>query len=573
MRFLWSTWVLAAACGGGSAAHPSAPARPPAEIELGAAIDAFYGPHLAFRPSTAVELGYHQYDGKIPDRSPAALQAEITRLHAARTRFEKIGARGLPAQAQVEREMVLAEIRRELFDFEVRRRPWREPFWYLRGFSLNAYVARDYAPLPQRIGALLAACEAAPAYYQQAAANLEPVLSRPALQVGLLLTGGALEFVRKDVRAELAGLTDADLRARTTACLDRLADALTAFQGELGKRMPQASNDFALGADGLLAMLRESEGIDIDLPTLRRIGAQDLERNRRALAAAAAQIDPARPVAEVVAEVSADKPAPGEVIAEGRKQVDDLRRFVLDHHIVSVPRDEVAEVRPSPAFFRGNFAGLSGAGPFERTPQPSFFYITPPDPSWPPAEQQAYIPSRADLMFITAHEVWPGHFVQGMHERAGGSRILQTFETYTTSEGWAHYCEEMMWDAGLGNGDPRAHIGELKNALLRDVRFLVALGLHTRGMTIDQAAAMFAEQAYADPGTARQQALRGTADPLFLGYTLGKLAIMKLRRDWQAKMGSAYRLRAFHDEFLEYGEAPLPVIRRMMLGDPAGSLL
>ncbi|HTM23489.1 MAG TPA: DUF885 family protein, partial [Kofleriaceae bacterium] len=225
----------------------------------------------------------------------------------------------------------------------------------------------------------------------------------------------------------------------------------------------------------------------------------------------------------------------------------------------------------SPTFFRGNFAALGGAGPFETTPQPSFFYITPPDPSWPEAEQKAYIPSRADLLFTAAHEVWPGHFVQGMHERAGGSRVLQTFETYTTSEGWAHYVEEMMWDEGLGDRDPRVHIGEIKSALLRDVRFLVALGMHTSGMTVDQAATMFAEQAYADPANARQQALRGTADPLFLGYTLGKLAIVKLRRDWQTRMGKGYRLQAFHDAFLGYGEAPLPVIRRMMLGEPAGA--
>ncbi len=223
---------------------------------------------------------------------------------------------------------------------------------------------------------------------------------------------------------------------------------------------------------------------------------------------------------------------------------------------------------------RGNFAALGGVGPFE-TPRPCPASVTPrrPTPAGPKAEQRAHVPSRWDLLFVTAHEVWPSHFVQGMHERASSSRMLMSFETYTTSEGWAHYVEEMMWDAGLGDGDPRAHIGQLKNALLRDVRFLVALGLHTGGMTVDEATALFAEQAFADPGNARQQAMRGTVDPMYLSYTLGKLAILKLRHDWLTRHGAAGTLRDFHDEFLRHGEAPLPVIRALMLGDDAGPLL
>ncbi|MBA3498738.1 MAG: DUF885 family protein, partial [Deltaproteobacteria bacterium] len=170
--------------------------------------------------------------------------------------------------------------------------------------------------------------------------------------------------------------------------------------------------------------------------------------------------------------------------------------------------------------------------------------------------------------FTTAHEVYPGHFVQGMHQRASGSRVLQAFETYTASEGWAHYVEQMMWEQGLGNRDPRAHIGQLKNALLRDVRFLVALGYHAGTMTPEEATKLFVEQAFADAGNAKQQALRGTIDPMFLGYTLGKLVILELRADWQ-RANPGKSLREFHDEFLRHGEAPLPVTRRMMLGDSA----
>jgi uncharacterized protein (DUF885 family) len=217
---------------------------------------------------------------------------------------------------------------------------------------------------------------------------------------------------------------------------------------------------------------------------------------------------------------------------------------------------------------RGNFAAFGGIGAFELAPLPSYYYIAPPDPAWPVEQQRAYVMSRADLLFTSAHEVYPGHFVQGMHQRASASPVLQTFEVYTASEGWAHYVEEMMWDAGLGDRDPRVHIGQLKNALLRDVRFLVALGYHAGTMTVEDATRLFIDEAFTDPRTAAQQAMRGTVDPMFLGYTLGKLVIMELRDEWLGT-DPTRTLRDFHDTFLSYGEAPLAVTRRMMLGDAA----
>jgi uncharacterized protein (DUF885 family) len=564
--------VALSGCGGGT--RPATP-QPDhdADRAFEAAAEAFYWAHLDFRPSFAVELGHHRYDGQVPDRSPGAIAAEVARLRAARDAFAAFEAAPLTPRHQLERAQLLAEIRKELFDLEVRRRPFREPFYYLRGFSLHVYAARDYAPREDRARAIVAGCDGAVAYYEQAAANLEEALPAPWLQAGVMMTRGAVAFVRGDLRAAFDGLGDHALGQELDACTERIAVALDDFKRRLEARMPAATGDFALGADGMLAMLRETEAIELELGTLERLARDDLARNQAALRDAARQIDPDASVADVVAMVAADKPAADQVIAEATAMVARLRRFVEVNAIASLPRpDEVAQVADSPPFFRGNFAGLGGSGPFEPRPFPGTFYITPPDPSWPAAEQQAYLPSRADLLFIAAHEVWPGHFLQGMHQRASGSRILQTFEVNTTSEGWAHYAEEMMWDAGLGDGDPRIRIGMLKNALLRDVRFVVALGLHTGDMTIDEAVALFRDQAYADPGNARQQALRGTVDPMYLGYTLGKLAIRKLADDWRARNPGA-ALGAFHDAFLAHGEAPLPVIRTMMLGADGGPLL
>jgi len=562
--------LLCAACGGTPTPAKPAPAQPTAaERALATTIAGFVTGHLAFRPGLGIELGLHEYDGVVPDRAPAAIAAEVARLTTAQATFEAIDPTKLGHAAQVEREVVLAEIRKERFELEVRRRPSRDPFYYLRGFSLNPYIARDYAPAAQRAAAMLRACEAAPAYYRQAAAQLEPALPKAWLQVGVMMSGGTIDFVRGDAKQAFAALPDVALRGRLDACLDTLAGELTAFQGALKSRFPAATDDFRLGADTMIAMLRATEGLDLDIATLERVITADLERNRAAIVAAAKELDPAATTAAVVAQVTSDKPSVEGVLDEATAQLAQLQRFVTAHELVSIPRPDPIEVRASPSFMRGNFAALGGVGPFESSPLASFYYIAPPDPAWPEAEQKAYLPSVPDLLFVSAHEVFPGHFVQGMHQRASGSRVLQMFETYTASEGWAHYVEEMLWEQGLGKGAPRIHIGQLKNALLRDVRFAVALGYHAGTLTVDDATRMFQELAFADPGNARQQAMRGTVDPMFLGYTLGKLIIMELRADWQRAHPGA-SIGAFHDELLSYGEAPLPVTRRMMLGAAAG---
>lgn len=226
-------------------------------------------------------------------------------------------------------------------------------------------------------------------------------------------------------------------------------------------------------------------------------------------------------------------------------------------------------VEEAPPHQRWNFAYIEIPGPYEEG-LPSVYYIAPPDPAWTPEEQAAYIPGSADLLFTSVHEVWPGHFLQFLHSNRSASRMGQVFVGYAFAEGWAHYAEELMWDAGIGRGDPEIHIGQLLNALLRNVRYLAAIGLHTGGMTVEDAERMFLIEAFQDPGTARQQAARGTFDPAYLNYTLGKLMIRKLREDWTAQSGGRDAWREFHDAFLAFGGPPIPLIREAMLGPEAG---
>ncbi|MGH8176452.1 MAG: DUF885 family protein, partial [Steroidobacter sp.] len=203
---------------------------------------------------------------------------------------------------------------------------------------------------------------------------------------------------------------------------------------------------------------------------------------------------------------------------------------------------------------------------------PSVYYIAPPDPKWSKAEQRDYVPGKADLLFTSIHEVWPGHFLQFLHSNRSSWRFGQLFVGYAFAEGWAHYTEELVIEEGIANDAPELQVGQLLNALLRNVRYLCAVGLHTQGMKVTQCEQMFKEKAYQDAGNARQQAARGTYDPAYLNYTMGKLMIRKLRADWSASRGGETAWKQFNDEFLSYGGPPVPLVRARMMNAGDGEL-
>jgi len=527
-------------------------------------------PAAPFNGTLGVALGLHEYDGQLPDDAPAALASQAAFLREARAKLESFAATELSETSRLERDVFVSRLRRAIFELGTRRPPWRSPLYYLGALSLINYASRDYAPVDERARAVLAVCRASGAYLATARSNLDAKLPRAALGFAIQVIGGQLTFIEKDVAEAFAGVSDGPLKADLAAGLGELALQLSAFRDDLKARLPQGTDEFALGAETFLKMLEETEGVKLELSTLETVGRADLLRNQNALKAAAHELAPDKTLADALAAAAADRPAASEVVALGRRQVVSLRAFLDSHPLVTLPSNEQAEVRESPPFMRINFASINQPGVFERRPLPSFYFISPPDPKWTEAEQRAYVPSREGLLFTTIHEVWPGHFLDRMHRARLSSRILRSFGSYASNEGWAHYVEEMMWDEGVAGKDPRAHIAQLLQALMRDGRFLSAIGMHTRGMTVAEAQTLFIEQAYQDVGTARQQSARGTLDPMYLNYTLGKLMIMKLRADWRAKVGAAFDLRAFHDRVLSYGDAPLPLIRRAMLGDGAG---
>jgi len=335
--------------------------------------------------------------------------------------------------------------------------------------------------------------------------------------------------------------------------------------------VPATDDGYALGATKFAAMVRRTEGVDISLDELEAIGRADLKRNQDALAAACAVYAPGASMADCMGKMAADKPEDG-AVEEARRQLPPLKEFLIEKNLVSIPGTEEALVEESPPYNRQNSAYIDIPGPYE-TGLPSVYYISPPDPSWDAETRANYIPGKMDLLGTSVHEVWPGHFLNFLHANRAESLFGKLFVGYAFAEGWAHYAEEMMMEAGLHDGDPETKIGQLSNALLRDCRYLSAIGLHARGMTVEESFNLFRNECYQDAGNSTQQAARGTYDPAYLNYTMGKLMIRRLRDDWTAKNfpdgGERAGWKEFHDEFLSYGGPPIPMVRKALMGEDA----
>jgi len=553
----------------GSPAGPVASTANPAKVNAmawQAAADEFIDGYFQHNPTDAANAGKHEYDGKLPDWSDKGLADYGVWLHSERDRLAGFGDDRLDAGLRFQREYALAVIDNRLFWLEDANFPHRNPAFYTDAVSPSLYLTREYAPLAQRMAAFVQYEENLPAATAQIQANMQTPMAAPLINYGIGVFGGLADFFKTDVPKVFASVNDPALQQRFALANAGAIKATGDFAAWLNSQKPTATQDFVLGPERYARMLQATERVDLPIDHLKAIGESDLRRNLDALELACQRFAPGMSEPECVAKAGADKPEGGAV--EGaRAQLAGLRQFIIDKDLVTIPGTEQAKVAEAPPFNRANFAYIEIPGPYE-TGLPSVYYIAPPDPSWTETEQADYVPGKSSLLFTSAHEVWPGHFLQFLHANRSSWKFAQLFVGYAYAEGWAHYSEEMMWDAGLGDGTAEAHIGQLQEALLRDVRFLSSIGMHTGGMTMAESETMFAEKAFQDPGNARQQAARGTYDPAYLNYTLGKLMIKQLREDWTSSRGGRSAWKAFHDQFLSYGGPPIPLVRaQMMMGE------
>ncbi len=552
--------------GPGTATGPASVTQPvnSRDAEWSSFVSSFIDQYFLYNPTFAVSQGKHEYDGQLPDWSPDGLKAYVGWLGGERRQAQSFTDEALSKANRFQRDYLISVIDGGLFWIVTADWPHRNPMWYGGSIGPSVYVTRPYAPLAERLAAYTKYANNLPAALQQMRANLETPLPKTYVETAYGVTSGLAGYMADTVPDVFAGVQDAALQKAFEAANGRAVKALQSIAEWFNQQRAEATDDFALGADTYRKMLWDTDRVDVPLDQLRQIAQADLDRNLAALRQACAEYAADASLKDCVGKMNADKPAGGPVDA-AREQLERLREFVGAHDLVSIPGEERAKVAQAPPYRRFNFAYIEIPGPYEKN-LPSVYYIAPPDPDWPEAKKQAYIPGRDNLLFASVHEVWPGHFLNFLHANRADSVFGRLFVGYAYAEGWAHYTEEMMWNAGLGQGDPEVHIGELSNALLRDVRFISSLGLHTGGMTVAESVKMFEDQAFQDEGNAQQQAYRGTYDPAYLNYTIGKLMIRTLRDDWVASRGGRKAWKAFHDQFLSYGGPPVPLVRKAMLG-------
>jgi hypothetical protein len=349
----------------------------------------------------------------------------------------------------------------------------------------------------------------------------------------------------------MGAVGDETQRARFAKANGALAAAAADLGAWLKKEAARGDQSHVLGPARFAKLLRVQEGLETPIDELARMNEADLEENKEAYEDLASRVAPV-PVREA------------DLFATATRMTESARDFARGHALVTFASDDAVTVRETPPYARWNFASIEMSGPFE-TARSAFYQITRPDPSWPKKEREAYVGSMGDLLGTTVHEVYPGHFVQGRWAERAPTRVQKAFGSYSFTEGWAHYVERMMIDEGFGKDDPANRLAMLHGALLRNCRFAASIAIHTQGIPVEQAARRFETDCHQDTATAREQAVRGTFDPGYFAYTLGKLQILALRDRAQKALGEGFSLQRFHDALLAHGAPPVALVADRVL--------
>ncbi len=543
----------------------------------------FIGGFLSARPLIGVALGLHQYDGKIGDYSRLAIDAEIERLKRFRGQFEKMEASKLSKRADIDRRILLSAIARELAQYVDMAVFDKNPMIYARAIDVNIYIKRDFKPLADRVRDIVTIEDQTANVMTAAKTNLAAVLPKPFVELAIQIANGSANFLEKDLVAALADMKDEQLRPAFDDANKKAAAALRDYASWLTKeKLPKATADFALGAEKYQRLLAGTELVDLPPTKILALGLQRLKEEQAAFASAAKIIDPKKAPIEVFKQVQQDHPKADQLIADVAKDLDQIRQYVLDHHLVTIPSKVRASVTETPSFDRAtSFASMDTPGPFEQKATQAYYYVTPTESAWSEQQKNEWLTSfnyyTADVVSI--HEAYPGHYVQFLHLNASdASKVEKIFSSYAYVEGWAHYSEKMMLDEGFGsvpNPTPEQKVRAAKyrmaqadEALLRLCRLCVSIKMHTLGMSVADGAKFFHENCYYESKPSMSEAMRGTFDPGYLNYTLGKLEILKLRDDYKAQEGANFSLQKFHDEMLDHGMPPIPLLREILLKDP-----
>jgi uncharacterized protein (DUF885 family) len=542
-------------------------------------VDDYLGYLYETHPTSATLDGVHTHDDLLEDFSRSAIEAHTRTLSGFLRRLEEIDADGLTPTERAERPMVADNIRARMFEFEEVRTWEKNPQLYadILASSLAGQAVFAYAPAAERARRVLSKLRQARKLVQAARDNIK---DPPGIfvKVGLETFRGALKFIESDLPKAFASVDDLHL-------LGDLADASTEASQAIGSYIeyleneiaPRARGSFRLGRQTFERKLRLDEGVQLDADRLLAIAMREMRATQEEFKRVAGRLNGADPV-ESWRRTKSEHPAPGELVPAAQAQLDDLMTFIDRHAVITRPVSEPVIVAPTPDFYRWSFASMWTPGPFEGKPTQAYYYVTDIDPRWSAERQEEHLRdfNYPTLWAISIHEVYPGHFLHYQHLRQVESKVRKSilFSPASFVEGWAHYCEQMMLDMGFRRDDQALRLGQLAEALIRLARFVVSIRLHAEDMSVEQGVRIFRDESFMEEGSARREAERGTFDPTYLVYSVGKLMLLKLRRDYQDRVGKKFSFRDFHDTLLRNGTGTFAVHRQLMLGEQqAGDLL
>jgi uncharacterized protein (DUF885 family) len=529
------------------------------------------------RPTIAALDGVHAHDDLLEDVSRAAVEADLRALAGFARRLSEIDPAGMTEVEKAEQPMLADHIRGRMFELEEVRTWERNPHYYadILASSLATQALFSFAPPTERARRVLSKLRQVPRLIEAARDNIK---DPPGIyvKVGIETFNGALRFVEHDLPKAFRDVDDLHLLSDLADASTEASNAIRAYIAMLETELaPKARASFRLGREKFERKLKIEEGLGLGSDRLLAIAERELAVTEDAFRTAASKLNGGDPL-EAWAKAKSQHPKPGELISAAEKQLGELQAFVEKQKLLTLPDSEEVIVAPTPDFFRWSSASMWTPGPFESKPSRAYYYLTDVDRSWSSERQLEHLRdfNYGTLWCISIHEVYPGHFVQYQHLRRVESKVRKSifFAPATCVEGWAHYCEEMMLEAGFGRKDPLVRLGQLQEALIRLVRFVVSIRLHAEDLSVEQGVRLFRDHAFLEEATARREAERGTFDPTYLVYSVGKLMLQKLRRDVEAKQGDQFSLRTFHDTLLKQGNAPFSLHRRLMLGD-VGSVL
>jgi uncharacterized protein (DUF885 family) len=550
----------------------------PKPTPFAAFVEDYFDALYEWRPSDGTAAGLHQYDHKLEDRSAAAVAARIETVKKLLTRLEKLGK--LTGDEAMDAEVLDGQLRAELLDMEAIGNWHKNPMNYVGtpGSAVDGLMKRNFAPPVDRLRTVIARLKATPALLAAMQANVKNP-PKEFTDLAIIMCEGSVGFFRDSVGAwakEAAG-ADARILAEFEAANDQVVRSLQQSVNWLKQELlPKSKGSYAIGADNYKKQLLYEELVDMPLDKLLAVGEANLRRDQEAFIATAKKIDPSKSPTEVLLDLTNDHPTEKDLIPSVRQTLEKTRQFVIDRKIVTVPSEVRPIVMETPPYARnGSFASMDTPGPYEPKATEAFYYVTPTEKDWKPRQIEEHLRlfNRPSTEIITVHEAFPGHYIQFLYAKQVATKTRKLVFCGTNVEGWAHYCEQMVVDQGFGGGDPKVRLAQLSEALWRDCRYVVGIKLHTQGMTVEEGTAYFMKEGFQEQSTSFAEARRGSYNPTYLYYTLGKLQIQKLRDDFQKSQGKDYSLEKFHNEFIKQGGLPIKLIRRILLPGDKGATL